>query len=308
MYRLQLKNFFKKLKEIKYNGYNQRNNLANKYFNYPSNKYHYKLKYGKEDIKDENIMNQKALFFYYHNLKKKIFRIFKFNFFCFNKNANLYFFNKNISGGSGNEENDKNDENNNLKKYLNNDNLLNSNVYKFFHGNENEEETNNNKNQKIENYNKSVELKNDDNNDNKNYIQDKNYNNALELRKILEEKDEDINDINDINIENKKDNNIKESKNEVDELLNNLNKIYKELNNKTSNSQKLKKSGNHSLNNYNNRDIKNKEYINRLRQIREKERDKARKKCFKNRKLDENKLLGCPNFLKNTYSCMAKNI
>ena len=311
VYRLQLKNFFKKLKDIKYNGYNQRNNLANKYFNYPSNKYHYKLKYGKEDINDENIMNQKALFFYYHNLKKKIFRVFKFNFFCFNKNANLYFFNKNISGGSGNEENDKNDENNNLKKYLNNDNLLNSNVYKFFHGNENEEDTNNNKSQKIENYNNSIELKNDDNNDSKNYIiKDKNYNNALELRKILEEKDEDINDndIKDINIENKKGNNIKGPKNEVDELLNNLNKIYKELNDKTSNSHKLKKSGNYSSNNYNNRDIKNKEYINRLRQIREKERDKARKKCIKNRKLDENKLLGCPNFLKNTYSSMSKNI
>ena len=330
LYRLLTKNFFTKLKQMKNNGYN-RYNLGKKFFNYESNKYNYEFNHGKEE-NNENVMNQKALIFYYSNLKRKIFMLFKFNFFCYNKKANYYLFNKNNkkniedNKNSINNNNNENEENNNLQKYLNNDNLLNSNAYKFFHGNEKENENEeklekdkNMNNDKVLNYNNSIEINDNvkDNNENDNnniknnksnneidYFKDKNYNNALELRKILEEKDEDLNDTN---IENKKDNKLEESKNEVDDLLNNLNKLYNELNDKTRNSQKSKKSGiNNSSNLSYNKN--NKEYLNRLKKVREKERDKARKKCGKNRKIDENKLLGCPNFLKNTYNSLSKNI
>ena len=170
LYRLFAKTFLKKLQEIKNNGYH-RYNLGKKFFNYESSKFNYELNYGKEDLNNENAMNQKALFFYYRNLKKKIFMLFKFNLFCNNKKANKYLFNKNNKNNTGdkddNNNNNENDncENNSIQKYLNNDNLLNSNAYKFFHGNEDnkKEETENEqyknlKNDKILNYNNSVEI------------------------------------------------------------------------------------------------------------------------------------------------------
>jgi len=348
LYRLQLKLFFQKLQNIKNVSNTIKNNIDNNYFNYPTNKYHYNLK----EIKNDNILNQKALIFYYHNLKKKIFMLFKFNFFCYNKKANFYLLNKNNNnkGNNNNEENNNieieeennnikkennneeeiNNENNNIQKYLDDDNLLNSNVYKFFHGNE--EDSKNKTNDNLSNYNNSINLNditNKANNDNNNYpigndiskninndnnypeenenIKDKNYNDVLQLRKILEEKSEDLNQSN---LENKNDINKKESKNEVDELLSHLNKIYKEIDNKckeNNNSKKLRKNKEDNYNNIN-RNNKNKEYINRLKEIREKEKERAKKKFNKNRKLDENKLLGVPNFLKNTHSSISKNI
>ena len=304
-YRLQLKYFFKNLIDMK----KEKNNIYNNdIFNYPTNKYQYDLKYNNKEINDENTMNQKALYFYYHNLKKKIFMLFKFNFFCNNKNTNIYILNKN---NNNNEEN--NDEQNNLEKYLNDENLLNSKVYNFFHGNGNEESSKKielNDNGKIQAYNNSINL-NEENkgqnifisqNDN---INDKNYNNALQLRKILEESKEEINNSN---IDYIEDVNKKDSKNKVDELLNSLNKIYKELDNKCKSKNSSKKMSKSDINNTTNSFNKNKERQNKIKEIREKEREKARKKLNKNKKFDENKLLGVPNFLKNTYSSFSKNI
>ena len=332
LYRLQLRYFFMNLKNIKNNTLRLNNNLGFEYFNYPTNKYNYDLKYSNNEINSDNIMNQKALFFYYHNLKKKIFMLFKFNFFCYNKKSNLYILNKNNFSNNNEEETNNNNinsnENNDLEKYLNNENLLNSNAHKFFHGNE--DKSNNNNFENIQNYNNSVNMNDINNsqniinnnieNDNNNiydkndannlndFNNDKNYNNALKLRKILEEKDEDIKDENimdknnDINIKD-----IKEPKNEVDDLLNNLNRIYKEIDNKcksNNNSKKMKKNIGNNSGTFN----KNKENKNRIKEIREKEREKVKKKYNKNRKLDENKLLGVPNFLKNTFSSLSKNI
>ena len=331
LYRLKLKLFFHILKNIRSNKISPNNNMGNIYFNYPTNKYHYKLNFLNEQInnKNSNANNQKALFFYYRNLKKKIFKLFKFNFFCYNKNANQYILNKNKNNnhltGIEDEKNNINfnNEENNLQKYLNDENLLNSNVYKFFHGNDNVEKDdydNNNDNYNIAdnninnnstniNNNKSVEscqIGNNSisNNNNNEYMEDTNYNNALKLRKILEDKDEEIDDNN---VENEGNDNINEPKNEVDNLLDKLNGIYKDINKKckknknVSNSKKKEIGGNYNNN-------KNTEYINRLKEIREKEREKARKKYNKNRKLDENKLLGVPNYLKNTYNSMSKKI
>ena len=335
LYRLKLKLFFHILKNIRSNKISPNNNMGNIYFNYPTNKYHYKLNFLNEQInnKNSNANNQKALFFYYRNLKKKIFKLFKFNFFCYNKNANQYILNKNKNNnhltGIEDEKNNINfnNEENNLQKYLNDENLLNSNVYKFFHGNDNVEKddndndnNDNNNNYNIaDNYinnnstninnNKSVEscqIGNNSisNNNNNEYMEDTNYNNALKLRKILEDKDEEIDDNN---VENEGNDNINEPKNEVDNLLDKLNGIYKDINKKckknknVSNSKKKEIGGNYNNN-------KNTEYINRLKEIREKEREKARKKYNKNRKLDENKLLGVPNYLKNTYNSMSKKI
>ena len=335
LYRLKLKLFFHILKNIRSNKITPNNNMGNIYFNYPTNKYHYKLNFLNEQInnKNSNANNQKALFFYYRNLKKKIFKLFKFNFFCYNKNANQYILNKNKNNnhltGIEDEKNNINfnNEENNLQKYLNDENLLNSNVYKFFHGNDsvekddndNDNNDNNNNYNIADNYinnnstninnNKSVEscqIGNNSisNNNNNEYMEDTNYNNALKLRKILEDKDEEIDDNN---VENEGNDNINEPKNEVDNLLDKLNGIYKDINKKckknknVSNSKKKEIGGNYNNN-------KNTEYINRLKEIREKEREKARKKYNKNRKLDENKLLGVPNYLKNTYNSMSKKI
>ena len=330
LYRLKLKLFFHILKNIRSNEISPNNNLGNIYFNFPTNKYHYKLNFLNEQInnKNSNANNQKALFFYYRNLKKKIFKLFKFNFFCYNKNANLYILNKNKGNNHQNETEDEknninvNNEENNLQKYLNDENLLNSNVYKFFHGNDNIEKDDNynindnnnfnniNDNSVNININNSIENSKignnyiNSNNNDKEFIEDENYNNALKLRKILEDKDEEIDENND---ENEGNDNINEPKNEVDKLLDKLNGIYKDINKKCkknknkSNSKKKEIGGNYNNN-------KNTEYINRLKEIREKEKEKARKKYNKYRKLDENKLLGVPNFLKNTYNSMSKKI
>ena len=325
VYRLQIKNFLKKLEIIKNSSINHYNNLENNYFNYPTKKYHYQLSNDENTVNKTNL-NQKALFFYYHNLKKKIFRLLKFAFFCNNKKPNSFIFNKNINNSEENNTNNSNnnlDEKNNLDKYLNDDELLNSKVYNFFHG---KEDNDFNDNQK---YNTSINLneKNDSNkskdandnaNDNDNNISnkndfnnDKNYEKVLQLRKILEDKDEDkyeksLKNKNDIDIKDSKD--INEPKNEVDELLNSLNNLYNEINRKcksNNNSVKLTKG---RINDKSGAFDKNKEYINNLKEIREKERERARKKANKNKKFDGNKLLGVPNFLKNTFSSLSKNI
>ena len=309
-YRLQMKYFLNNLKNTKkdkdkFENNDDNNMVNNNIFDYPTNKYNYELKYNNKEINDENAINRKALYFYYQKLKKKIFMLIKFNFFCNNKNTNLYILNKD------NRE-DNIDIQNNLEKYLNDENLLNSKVYNFFHSNEeNEENSKNNKindNDKIQAHNISVNLNDINNNQNKLAIQndninDENYNNALQLRKILEEKDEDINNSNTDNVKNL---NKYDSKNKVDELLNSLNQIYNELNDKcksNNSSKKMNKSFSNNTSYSLNRDRQNK-----IKEIREKEREKARKKHNKNKKLDENKLLGIPNFLKNTYSSFSKNI
>ena len=318
VYRLQIKYFLKKLEIIKNNSIEHYNNLGNDYFNYKTNKYHYQLFNEKQTDDNKINMNQKALFFYYHNLKKKIFMLLKFTIFCSNKNSNLYILNKNNNNEVNNSNNNDNTEKNNLEMYLNNEDLLNSNVYKFFHGNKDEDNNSNIK----QNYNTSVNLNDNknninelnDNNNNRNisskndFNNDKNYNNILKLRKILEEKDEDINEDN---IHNKNDNNIKnmkEQKSEVDVLLDSLNNLYKEIDNKCKSKNSSNKLNKNKGSNNSKSFTKNKEYINKLKEVREKEREKARKKANKNRKYDENKLLGVPNFLKNTFSSLSKNI
>ena len=121
----------------------------------------------------------------------------------------------------------------------------------------------------------------------------------MKLRNILYAK-KDV--IEEENIEEPKMNNSEKPKNDVDELLNNLKNLYKEIDSKTIKTNKSIKS-----NKTNEYDKRNKDYINKLKEIREKEQNKARKK-FKSSKLDENKLLGCPNFIKNTYSSVLKNV
>ena len=96
--------------------------------------------------------------------------------------------------------------------------------------------------------------------------------------------------------------NSEQPKNEVDELLNSLKSLYKEIDGKTLKTNKSIKS-----NTKNEYDKKNKEYINKLREVREKEKEKVKKRINKI-KGDENKLLGCPNFIKNTYSSVLKKI
>ena len=138
----------------------------------------------------------------------------------------------------------------------------------------------------------------EDKKDKVDFTKDKNYNDALKLRQILETKkdstEEETNEQNKINMQ--------QSKNEVDELLNNLKSLYKEIDSKTIKTNKSNKS-----NKKNEYDKKNREYIKKLKEVREKEKEKARRKYGKV-KYDDKKLLGCPNFTKNTFSSVTKNI
>ena len=251
-----------------------------------------------EDEDEDNEMNKNALELYYNTLKKKIFMIFKFNKFCKNEYVNKK--NKiNLKEKITNKYNEPKD----------------SDIYKFFHGNlENPNkiaESNMNSDNKIniDNHNDSINIKNiiKKSSDNSNegiiktdYEKDKNYNDALKLRNII---DNEKNKIEEENEEENKDDqklyNTQQSTNEVDKLLNSLKTLYKEIDDKTIKSNKSNKNNEY--------DRKNKEYINKLREIREKEKEKARKR-YKKLKGDENKLLGCPNFIKNTYSSVLKNI
>ena len=251
-----------------------------------------------EDEDEDNEMNKNALELYYNTLKKKIFMIFKFNKFCKNEYGNKK--NKiNLKEKIANKYNEPKD----------------SDIYKFFHGNlENPNkiaESNMNSDNKIniDNHNDSINIKNiiKKSSDNSNegiiktdYEKDKNYNDALKLRNII---DNEKNKIEEENEEENKDDqklyNTQQSTNEVDKLLNSLKTLYKEIDDKTIKSNKSNKNNEY--------DRKNKEYINKLREIREKEKEKARKRCGR-LKGDENKLLGCPNFIKNTYSSVLKNI
>ena len=251
-----------------------------------------------EDEDEDNEMNKNALELYYNTLKKKIFMIFKFNKFCKNEYVNKK--NKiNLKEKIANKYNEPKD----------------SDIYKFFHGNlENPNkiaESNMNSENKIniDNHNDSINIKNiiKKSSDNSNegiiktdYEKDKNYNDALKLRNII---DNEKNKIEEENEEENKDDqklyNTQQSTNEVDKLLNSLKTLYKEIDDKTIKSNKSNKNNEY--------DRKNKEYINKLREIREKEKEKARKR-YKKLKGDENKLLGCPNFIKNTYSSVLKNI
>ena len=253
----------------------------------------------KEDKNNEK--DNKAFIFYNHSLKKKIFTMFKFNKFCKNecenKNSEI-----NLKPNIINEYNEPKD----------------SDIYRFFHGNNempNKVEGSNmiNNNIKIDNQNDSINFKNiikkssDNSNENEikiDYTKDKNYNDALKLRNILDDNKDKIEEEG--NEEENKDDqklyNTEQSSNEVDRLLNNLKTLYKEIDDKsvkTNKSSKTKKSNEY--------DRKNKEYINKLKEIREKEKEKARKR-YKKQKGDEKKLLGCPNFIKNTYSSVLKNI
>ena len=257
-----------------------------------------KEKKEKEDEDEDNEMNKNALELYYNTLKKKIFMIFKFNKFCKNEYENKK--NKiNLKEKIANKYNEPKD----------------SDIYKFFHGNlENPNkiaESNMNSDNKIniDNHNDSINIKNiiKKSSDNSNegiiktdYEKDKNYNDALKLRNII---DNEKNKIEEENEEENKDDqklyNTQQSTNEVDKLLNSLKTLYKEIDDKTIKSNKSNKNNEY--------DRKNKEYINKLREIREKEKEKARKR-YKKLKGDENKLLGCPNFIKNTYSSVLKNI
>ena len=242
---------------------------------------------------EDDESNKKALIFYYYNLKKKIFMIFKFNQFCnkeyINKKNEINFSEK-------------------INKYNNSND---SDIYKFFHGKEEKpaiiKESNNNIN--IDNHNNSINLNNinqksldnfDENNIKLDYTKDKNYNNAMKLRNILFNKKEVIEEEEDN--EEPKLHISQQSKNEVDELLNSLKNLYKEIDDKTLKTNKSIKS-----NQKNDYDKKNREYINKLREVREKEKEKVKKRV-KKLKCDENKLLGCPNFIKNTYSSVLKNI
>ena len=270
-------------------------------------------KYKNEETEENNELNKRALIFYYNNLKKKFYRIFKYNHFCKKDYLNI------------NEI--KLDKKNNIKINSNNINenndSINHDIYNFFHC-DNKLANNNNK-INIDNHNNSININNinsinnnkisnlseKDKSQNKyiiDYTKDKNYNNALKLRKILENekeiiKEEKTEETNLNNIDNNINNNINiQSKNEVDELLNSLKNLYKEIDEKSTKTNSNAKST--QKNEY---DKKNKEYINRLREVREKERLKAKKK-YKKVNYDENRILGCPNFTKNTYSSVLKNI
>ena len=243
---------------------------------------------------DNNELDKKALNFYYYNLKKNLYMILKFNYFCKKEYLNRDY---------------KIKLEEKMNKY--NDNI-NSDIYNFFHGKEEKEKLEKLKNNieivdknnsvkliNIDNINKESLEKEEENNNKIDYIKDKNYNEALKLRKNLE-MNNDI--IEEENTEEQIMANSQQSKNEVDELLNNLKTLYKEIDEKTIKTNKSIKS-----NKKNEYDKKNKEYINKLRQVREKEKEKAKRK-FGKVKYDQNKLLGCPNFIKNTYSSVVKNI
>ena len=244
---------------------------------------------------DNNELDKKALKFYYYNLKKNLYMVLKFNYFCKKEYLNR-------------DNKIKLEEK--MNKY--NDNI-NSDIYNFFHGKEEKEniiaklknnieivdKNNSVKLININNINKES-LENEVENKNKiDYIKDKNYNEALKLRKNLEMNNDIIEEEN-TEVQNML--NSQQSKNEVDELLNSLKTLYKEIDEKTIKTNKSTKS-----NEKNEYDKKNKEYINKLREVREKEKEKAKRK-FGKVKYDQNKLLGCPNFIKNTYSSVLKNI
>ena len=245
-----------------------------------------------EKMDENEQLEKKAKNFYYNNLKKKILLIFKYNLFLIKENLN---------------------KNNNIKFEQNihkSNDSMNDDIYKFFHGDKKghselkEKKSKNNIN--INEHNNSIKLNNINlNNSEENkiklddYNKDKNYDDALKLRNILYTK-KDV--IEEESIEEPKMNNLEKPKNDVDELLNNLKNLYKEIDSKTIKTNKSIKS-----NKTNEYDKRNKDYINKLKEIREKEQNKARKK-FKSSKLDENKLLGCPNFIKNTYSSVLKNV
>ena len=252
----------------------------------------------KKEIDEEiDIVNNKALLFYYLNLKKKIFLIFKYNKFCKKENIKQ------------NEEFNI-EQNNNI---YNNSNE--SDIYAFFHGkkeNKNIIDDSNNNKINLNNHNNSININNIIDTKSVDYLnekiiqiessKDKTNNNASQLRKILGNQKEIIEEENtdEVNIYN-----TQPGKDEVDELLNNLKNLYKEIedkNIKSSKSTKSTKSG--KQNEY---EKKNKEYINKLREVREKEKEKAKNRQ-KKLKCDQNKLLGCPNFIKNTYSSVLKNI
>ena len=251
------------------------------------------IKKNEKDEKDKSDESQfqKASSFYHLNLKKKIFMILKFNNFC--KKEFL-----------------KENKDFNLEQKNNNSNDL--DIYNFFHGNndnQNISEDSKVNNFNMDNHNNSINLNNNDTNsksldnlDEKNKvdnIKDNNYSNSMPIRKILyNQKDVIIEENTDeVNVYN-----TQPGKNEVDELLNSLKTLYKEIDGKTLKTNKSIKP-----NKTNEYDKKNKEYINKLKEVREKEKEKARKR-YKNIKYDENKLLGCPNFIKNTYSSVIKNI
>ena len=244
---------------------------------------------------DNNELDKKALKFYYYNLKKNLYMVLKFNYFCKKEYLNR-------------DNKIKLEEK--MNKY--NDNI-NSDIYNFFHGKEEKEniiaklknnieivdKNNSVKLININNINKES-LENEVENKNKiDYIKDKNYNEALKLRKNLEMNNDIIEEEN-TEVQNML--NSQQSKNEVDELLNSLKTLYKEIDEKTIKTNKSTKS-----NEKNEYDKKNKEYINKLREVREKEKEIAKRK-FGKVKYDQNKLLGCPNFIKNTYSSVLKNI
>ena len=246
-----------------------------------------------EQYIEVNNENNKALLFHNNYLKKKFFITLKFNSFCkkeyLNKKNEIKF------ESIVNKSNDS----------------INADIFNFFHGkeeNSNLIEQKNNNNFDISEHNNSIKindiniqsLENEEENKLKvDYTKDKNYKDALKLRKILDVKKDSTQE--ESNEEQNK-YNLQKSKNEVDELLNNLKSLYKEIDSKTIKTNKSKKE-----NKRNEYDKKNKEYIKKLKEVREKEKEKARKKYGKI-KYDDKKLLGCPNFTKNTYSSVNKNI
>ena len=248
-----------------------------------------------EDDELENL-NNKAILFHNNYLKRKFFITLKFNSFCKKEYLNK---NKEIKFESMNNKN--NDS-------------INLDIYNFFHGKEENQNQNiktqsNNNNLDISEHNNSIKINNivnkqslENEEENKlkvDYTKDKNYNNALKLRKILDTKKDSTQEESD---EKQNRYNLQQSKNEVDELLNNLKSLYNELDSKTIKTNKSIKPN--KINEY---DKKNKDYIKKLKEVREKEKLKARKK-FGKTKYDDKKILGCPNFTKNTYSSVTKNI
>ena len=249
----------------------------------------------KEDDELENF-NNKAILFHNNYLKKKFFITLKFNSFCKKEYLNK---NKEIKFESMNNKN--NDS-------------INLDIYNFFHGKEENQNQNintqtNNNNLDISEHNNSIKINNiinkqsseneEENKSKVDYTKDKNYNNALKLRKILDTKKDSTQEESS---EKQNRYNLQKSKNEVDELLNNLKSLYNEIDSKTIKTNKSIKSN--KINEY---DKKNKDYIKKLKEVREKEKLKARKKYGKT-KYDDKKILGCPNFTKNTYSSVTKNI
>ena len=153
------------------------------------------------------------------------------------------------------------------KDNINNDSI-NSDIFNFFHGDKERpniaiqtknifdinEHNNSIKLNEVNNLVINEEKKNydEDKNAKIDYTKDKNYNDALKLRQILETK-----------------------KDSTEEETNEQNKLNL--------------------------------HIKKLKEVREKEKEKARRKYGKV-KYDDKKLIGCPNFTKNTFSSVTKNI